>query len=89
VPLSWPEFFRFVDARLIFSTFLYQRRVTSGILAMEFGEHLSSDKESEVFRRQSTDIHWNPLVPCSIDIIREYYGWIPMSFFTNDKVSGA
>jgi len=28
---------------------LYQRIVTSGILAMEFGEYLSSDKESECF----------------------------------------
>jgi len=26
---------------------MYQRIVTSGILAMEFGKHLSSDKESE------------------------------------------
>jgi len=29
--------------------FLYQIIATSGILAMEFGEHLSSDKESKCF----------------------------------------
>ena len=29
---------------------MYQRIVTSGIPAVEFGEHLSSEKESEYFR---------------------------------------
>jgi len=55
---------------------------------MEFGEHLSSDKESECFVRQITGIHRNIPVPRSIDIMREHYEWIPMSFFTKDKVSG-
>ena len=30
-----------------------------------------------------------PPVPCFIAIMREYYDWVLMSFFTKDKVSGA
>ena len=49
------------------------------ILAMEFGEHLSSDKESECFGGRSQVYTGNTPVPRSIDIMREYYDWILMS----------
>ena len=52
---------------------------------MGFGEHLSSDGESECFGGSA----WMYPAPRSIDIMRGYYDWIPMSFFTKDKVSGA
>jgi len=59
------------------------------ILAMEFREHLSSGEESECFGGRAQIYIGTPPVPPSIDIMREYYDWTPMSFYTKDKVSGA
>ena len=58
---------------------------------MEFGKHFPSDKGSECFGGRAYGRYSpEPPVPRSIDIMREYYDWIPMSFFfTGDKVSGA
>jgi len=55
---------------------------------MEFGEHLSSDKESECFGGRAQVYTRTPLF-LVLSILWEYYYWIPMSFFTKDKVLGA
>jgi len=52
------------------SPFLYQRIVTSGILAMEFEEHLSSDKEGECFGGRSQVYTGIPPVRRFINIMR-------------------
>ena len=49
---------------------MYQRIVRSGIPAIELGEHLSSNKESEYFGHR-VQILLEPPLPRSIDIMGE------------------